>query len=466
MNTSPGERELALVLVGFAALTIALTSPLAFHLGTILYKFDTNLDGQFSIWNVAWVARTLVVDPLHVFDANIFYPHRWTLAYSETNLGAGALAMPVYWATGSPYAAHNFVLLLSFVLSATGTYYLVRYLVNDRRAAVVAAICFAYCPYVFAHLPHIQLLMTAGLPFSLLAFHRLADRPSAGRGAVLGAIMAAQAFFCAYYAVFVMVMVGYAVVFVAASRRLWRVSRYWIAVAVASLTAIVPVLPILAVYVMLRRATGFSRSVDAAGSFSADWRAYFASSAYAHAWILGLLHTWRDVLFPGFVALAFGIGGVVAGWFRGRRGRELAALYGSLGGAGVLGIVWTLGGLVSSDVRGVSRVQLHARTWPVWPGGLPRPGGAGGSGDRAPSDASVEAGMGRIASRPGGGGRAGSAAAARARAAAGTRLSAARDDAVRACPRDAGLLTEVCLRAGEVHAELDDPLDAARRCLQ
>jgi hypothetical protein len=195
---------------------------------------------------------------------------------------------------------------------------------------VVAAICFAYCPYVFARLPHIQLLMTAGLPFSLLAFHRLADRPSAGRGVVLGAIMAAQAFFCAYYAVFVMVMIGYAVVFVAASRRLWRESRYWIAVAVAALTAIVPVLPILAVYVMLRRTTGFTRSVDAAGSFSADWRAYFASSAYAHAWLLGLLHTWRDVLFPGFVALTFGIGGVVVGWFRGRRGRELAVLYGSL----------------------------------------------------------------------------------------------------------------------------------------
>jgi hypothetical protein len=329
VNNSPG-RELALVLAGFAALTITLTYPLAFHLGTVLYKFNTNLDGHFSVWNIAWVARTLVIDPLHVFDANIFYPHRWTLAYSETNLGAGALAVPVYWATRNPYAAHNFVLLLSFVLSATGMYYLVRYLMNDRRAAVVAAICFAYSPYVFAHLPHIQLLMTAGLPFSLLAFHRLADRPGAGRGVALGAIMGAQAFFCAYYAVFVMLMVGYAVVFVAVSRRLWRESRYWIAVGVACGVSIVTVLPILAVYVMLRRATGFSRSVEAAGSFSADWRAYFASSAYAHAWVLNLLHTWRDVLFPGFVALALGIGGVVVGWFRGGRARELAALYGSV----------------------------------------------------------------------------------------------------------------------------------------
>ncbi|PWT79960.1 MAG: hypothetical protein C5B57_13005, partial [Blastocatellia bacterium] len=125
-------RECSLVIIGFAILTIIFTYPLAFNLGSV-GRVD-NGDGQFSVWNVAWVARTLIVDPLHVLDANIFYPRRRTLAYSESNLGAGALAIPVYWTSGNQYAAHNFVLLLSFVLSATCTYYLVRYLFSDRRA--------------------------------------------------------------------------------------------------------------------------------------------------------------------------------------------------------------------------------------------------------------------------------------------------------------------------------------------
>ena len=172
-------RELAVVLLGFGALTALLTFPLAFRLGSLAYRID-NGDGQFSIWNVAWVARGLVLDPLHVFDANIFYPHRMTLAYSEANLGSGALAIPVYWATRNPYAAHAFVVLLSFLMSAAGTYYLVRYLVGSRTAAIVAGIGFAFCPHVFSHLLHIQLLWTAGLPISLLAFHRLADAPSTG----------------------------------------------------------------------------------------------------------------------------------------------------------------------------------------------------------------------------------------------------------------------------------------------
>ena len=170
------------VVLGFAALTVLLTWPLAAHLGTV-GRAD-NGDGRLSIWNVAWVARTLVVDPLHVFDANIFYPHRWTLAYSENNIGAGVLARSGLLADRksriraqlcrSSFSPWRTALLpgpLSDRRSAGG---------GDRR------ICFAFCPYVFAHTPHIQLLMTAGLPFSMLAFHRVADRPTPGRGAVLG----------------------------------------------------------------------------------------------------------------------------------------------------------------------------------------------------------------------------------------------------------------------------------------
>ena len=322
-----GWRELAAVVVGFGALTVLLTFPLAFHLGTI--GRTDNTDGQFSIWNVAWVARTLVVDPLHVFDANIFYPHRWTLAYSESNLGAGLLAIPVYWATGNPYSAHNFVFLLSFVLSATGAYYLVRYLVGDRRAAAVAAICFGFCPYVFAHTPHIQLMMTAGLPFSMLAFHRLADRPTPLRGAALGLTMAAQALFCGYYAVFVALMVGLSVLIVAGIRGHWADFRYWRAVSVAAGVAIGVAVPLFIPYAGVQRATGFTRSLDEARRWSADWQSYFASGSNAHAWMLVNAH-WSDVLFPGYVALGFGVAGLAVGWIARGRVRETSIVYGAL----------------------------------------------------------------------------------------------------------------------------------------
>ena len=154
-------RELLLALTAGAALSVLMTWPLMpglDHLGR-----TTGADGQYSIWNVAWVARTLVVDPAHVFNANIFYPHHTTLAYSEANLAEGALATPVYWATRNPYAAHNSVVLLAIASAFVCAFLLMRYLTGDARASAVGAVLYACCPYVTTHSSHIQLQMTFGL---------------------------------------------------------------------------------------------------------------------------------------------------------------------------------------------------------------------------------------------------------------------------------------------------------------
>jgi hypothetical protein len=327
--TAP-RREAAIVLLGFAALAVLFTFPLSLHLGSV-GRVD-NGDGQFSIWNVAWVARALVRDPLHVLDANIFYPHLGTLTYSETNLGAGALAVPIYWTTRNAYAAHNVVLLLSFVLSGAGMYYLVRYLTADRRAAAIAGICFAFCPYVMAHTPHIQLLMTAGLPFSLLALHRLVERRTAADGATLGLVLAIQTYFCGYYAVFAVLMVGFAALVMMAWRGLWKDLDFWKAIGAGAIVAVALALPLVAAFASHQRATGFARSLQSAREFSAVWRDYLASASYAHAPLLAIAgrRPTGDMLFPGVVTLAFGAAGAAIAWRAGGRLREAAVVYGGL----------------------------------------------------------------------------------------------------------------------------------------
>jgi hypothetical protein len=316
-------RELALVLAGATALTIVMTWPLAPRMGHV-GRID-NGDGQFSIWNVAWVARTLVADPAHTFDANIFYPHTGTLAYSESNLGAGMLAIPVYWATRNPFAAHNFVVLLSFVLAFVGTYYLVHLLTCNRGAAVLSAICFAFCPYAFAHSAHIQLLMTASLPFSLFMFHRFTERISPARGAALGAVMAAGAICCGYYGIFTILMIGWATVVVATTRRLWTNARYWMSIGTAAAVSILLVAPVFAQYA---RVPGVRRSLEDAGHYSSNWSDYLASSSHAHVWMLRYLPKWTEVTFPGFVATVLGLAGL---WLVRKRARaELLAIYGGL----------------------------------------------------------------------------------------------------------------------------------------
>ena len=131
-----GLAEATAVVLAAVALTSVLTYPLAFKIDRV-GRLNTD-DGRWSIWVVSWVAHALTTDPAGVFQANIFYPQRNALAFSEANLVEGAIGAPVWALTGNPYATHNVVALFSFILAFAGAYYLVRYLTGHRGAAAVA----------------------------------------------------------------------------------------------------------------------------------------------------------------------------------------------------------------------------------------------------------------------------------------------------------------------------------------
>jgi hypothetical protein len=293
-------------------LTTAFTYPIAPRLGSV-GRFDTG-DGHWSIWCVAWVSHALATDPAHLFDANIFVPHQDTLAYSENNVVAGVLGLPAYLLTGNPYATHNLSMLLGIGLAFVGAYALARYLTQDTGASIVAAIGFAFCPFLFARTAHIQLMLFFGLPIAMLAMHRLVDAPSTGRGGLLGLALAVQALACGYYGIFAALLAALGLPFFALTRGCWRSGRYWLGGAVAAVTSIALVVPFFLPYVRVQRELGFTRSVEEAAYYSADLQAWLASSAWAHRWILPWLGHWNEVLFPGVLTLAGGIWGATRAW--------------------------------------------------------------------------------------------------------------------------------------------------------
>ena len=85
---------------GAASLCVLLavlhTWPLATAPGT-LSRNDNN-DAQLNEWIMAWVAHQLPRAPTHLFDANIFFPARHTLAFSEPLIVPALLGAPVAWA--------------------------------------------------------------------------------------------------------------------------------------------------------------------------------------------------------------------------------------------------------------------------------------------------------------------------------------------------------------------------------
>ena len=316
-----GSRELVLVVLGAVLLACLMTYPLIVgfdHVGRV----DNN-DGRWSIWVVSWVAHALTTDPAQLFRANIFYPHQDALAYSEANIAAGVVGVPVWLLTKNPYATHNFVLLVSFVVSFAGAYYLCRYLTGSRQAAMVAGVLFAFCPFVFVRFAHIQLLLVGGLPFCMLAFHRLVDRTTVGRAVALGAILWLQGLACAYYGIFGGMAVGISSIVIAITRGRWREWRYWAAIGGAAVVSIALTAPFFLPYITLQRETGFARTLEGAQTYSANWAAWTASGAWAHRWALDPSRS--EVLFPGAVALVLGLAGAFVGWQRTTAAAQRAA---------------------------------------------------------------------------------------------------------------------------------------------
>jgi len=351
MQAPPGTiarpRELLLISLAGVFLAIVMTWPLAARIGSQGRTDPNDADGQFSIWNVSWVARTIVVDPLHVFDANIYAPHKRTLAYSEANLLPGALGVLPYWLTRNPWLTLNVVLLIAFASSFVCAYLLLAYLTDSRAAAAAGAVIYAFCPYVMSHLSHIQLLFVGGIPLSLYMLHRLADsfsvastfRWTVRRGAALGLALAAQGLCCAYYGVFAGLIVGYATLVLAGTRGLWKSAGYWKAIAVAAATSIVIMIPVLVPFLRVQQETGFERTVADTARWSARWPVdYLTSAAHAHASLLAYSRTlgpYLEVLFPGFIAVVLGAAGIFVTLRRSPatsgRDRETALLYGTLG---------------------------------------------------------------------------------------------------------------------------------------
>jgi hypothetical protein len=290
--------------VGLAAVLVTvLTYPTVPGLLT-MGRLDTG-DGRFSIWNVGWIDHALTTDPRHLLDANIFYPHTGTLAYSELNLVAGLLGLPVFVLTKNALAAHNSAVVLGFMLSFICTWALVRRLTSSGPAGLVAATAFTFCPFLQSHTAHIQLLMAFTIPLSFLAFDRLREDPSIGRALALGAAVAVMGLSCAYYGIYGGVALGGAALLFARRDR-----RYWVALGIAAVVAAALTAPVLVPYMHAREASGVVDSMVRPNgrAYAAKVQDYLTSPSLSHSWFS---QGAAECTFPGLIALALAVTGAV-----------------------------------------------------------------------------------------------------------------------------------------------------------
>jgi hypothetical protein len=221
--------------LAFILLTTALTWPQVLDLQDSVADHD---DALFSIWRLSWVAYQLPRDPAHLFDANIFYPHSGTLAYSDAMLAVALMAAPMLWAGIAPALVYNIVLLAAFVASGLAASLLVAALTGRMAAGVVAGIVFAFAPYRFGHYAHLELQWSVWMPLTLWALHRSLDSSRGRDAALAGAFLALQFLSSLYYGIYFAIYLAVVVPAILAVRRIGvtdaRVWRLAASVAVAA----------------------------------------------------------------------------------------------------------------------------------------------------------------------------------------------------------------------------------------
>ncbi len=296
----------------YLLLTLILTYPLSVapH-RTVLAHYP---DDELLMWALAWDAHAFLHQPLSIFDANIFYPQRRTLAYSENVIGSAFFAAPVLWITGNPALALNIVALLACVLCGLGGYVLGYRVGLSPPAALVCGVIYAFSPPRFFRTPQIHVGAVQWIPFALASLHAYFDgnRKRDLRFAV--AFFTLQTLTSGHGAVFLAVAI---VIFLAYRLALGDPPALVRRARDFGITGVLLLLPAVLVYLpyrVVQEEIGLRRGL---GTWRTAPESFLASPTHLHMWLRPML-TDRDVLaeatailFVGYVPLALAVIGVL-----------------------------------------------------------------------------------------------------------------------------------------------------------
>jgi hypothetical protein len=258
--TSPRHPTL-MVLALFMALTLVMTFPLVLHLGSSVHDPG---DPLLNTWILAWNNRQMAGFHLSGwFDANIYYPNRNTLAYSEHLFSQALVSLPVNLLTGNPILAYNLVLLFGFITSGFGMYLLARRLSGHLLGSIAAGIIFAFSPFMMAHLPHLQVITAGGIPLTFLFLIRFFDKGRWKDLFLFTLFYVLQALANGYYALFLTILAGLFILVMTVAGRKWKEGRFWIQMAVFAVLALAALGPFLYHYAQVRNTLGLERGIGA-----------------------------------------------------------------------------------------------------------------------------------------------------------------------------------------------------------
>ncbi len=342
------------VFVLFLLGSIAFTYPLVESLRTAV---TDHVDPLLDAWTLAWVAHQLPRDPVHLFDANRFYPERGTLAFHDPMVGLGVLFAPVQWIFGEPVMTVNLGMLLSLALSGYGAYRLGSEVSGSNWAGGVAGSVYAFNSYRLDHLAHMQLQSTGFIPLLYLCLRRYLAEGSLRHAFGVGLFLWLTSASSAYYGIFTWILLTVAIPYELWRTASWKLPRRILGLALALTLSGLAYLPLAIPFMRLRSDFGLERPLSTVQRASARPSDYIRSHSHIHEALGFPPSSPERSLFPGILALGLGALALT----RPNRSGMLFVLVGVTALWTSLGPAYGLYGFLHAAVPGLSGVRVPPR---------------------------------------------------------------------------------------------------------
>jgi hypothetical protein len=129
-------------------------------------------DPLFVLWVLKWGAHQIRLGLPDFWNANIFYPTRGALAFSDHLLGPAAELFLFLKVFPNAIAGYNFLFVTSFVGSALAVCWMLRKSGLSWPAAVLAGWMYAFSSFRLSQIAHLQILIAQWIPLTLWCWDR------------------------------------------------------------------------------------------------------------------------------------------------------------------------------------------------------------------------------------------------------------------------------------------------------
>ncbi|MFA6525152.1 MAG: hypothetical protein WCT33_02655 [Patescibacteria group bacterium] len=293
-------KQYLLIITLFVILTVVMTYPWINHMNSWVHD---GADSYFIAWNLAWDVNSFQNNIGNIFNANIFYPHENTLAYSEHLVGTALLVWPILALTHNPILAYNIVTFIFFALGAYCMYLFMFKLTRNLPVSIISAIIFGFNPYRVIHFSQIHLQVIFFFPLILLILHRIFELKKNRDFIFLVLAYVALGYMSMHYLLMMAVVtVVFMVFYFAAIDKKMPDKKFIIKLILAFFLIILAILPVYYPYFFAHDENGYSRSYGMITTYSPTVMDYFSFSPLITK-IVGFPNTIEKVLYTGFTVV-------------------------------------------------------------------------------------------------------------------------------------------------------------------